>query len=338
MNELLEILFYGEVTNFSVASLIGRLAEAKNQKANINVLTNSAGGDPDPGFGLIAKMREYPYGKMMTVHGAAYSTAAFAALFVDKVRAIEQAKFLFHRVAAFNMADEKLPVMVDLLTSRNNDLRKAMEEKLDISAFERISGVTLDELFSLENRIDVVLDANQALEIGLVTEIIPLPAREAEEINSRMVMAASANSLGIKPIEIEKRKNKSMDLEKLKKEHPEVYAQALLEARQQPVADDGETVLKKERARVAAWQVWAEVDAKRVADGIASGLEISPKDTQEFMLAQSKKNFAGALKKGTKAPSSSENTDSHETQEDEGMTAFKAEYKQELKKIQKANG
>ena len=306
-----EVLFYGEVSNFTVSSYIGRLQEAKRQHAHINILANSFGGDPDAGFGLIAQTRSYPYRKMMTIHGSAYSMMAFAALFVDEVRAIQQTKVLFHRAAAFNMEEEQIPVMRDLIVSRNEDLRKAMEEKLNIAAFERISGVTLDEMFSMDTRIDVVLNAEQAREIGMVKEIIPISAIETEEINSK-IMAASGGH-GIQLIDV-KKQNSMKTLEELKEKHPELYAQAIQAGKKEatpapaspnPKEDISENDkliqagIDKERERVKGWQTFAEVDAKKVAEGIASGNSITMADIGEFTLTAQKNSFAGALKKGT---------------------------------------
>lgn len=308
MNEQ-EVLFYGEISNFSVSSFINRMAEAKRLRKDVNILANSSGGDPDSGYGMIKTIREFPFRKKLSIHGAAYSMMAFAALYVNEVQAIEQSLFLFHRAAAFFLEDEQIPALRELIISRNEDLRKAMEEKLNVAVFERISGVTLDELFSMDSRVDVILNAEQALEIGAISEIIPLSAVEAENINSQM-MAASAGK-GIQPLNIS---NDMKTLDELKEKHPELYAQAIEAGKKEaapppaPPANtddlsDNEKLMaagiEKERQRVAAWQVYAEVDPKKVTEGINSGKVISAADTQEFLLAAAKKNFAGALKKGT---------------------------------------
>ena len=307
-----EVLFYGEISNFTVSSFINRIREAKDSRKPVKILANSMGGDPDPGYGMIKTIRDFPFKKKMSVHGSAYSMMAFACLYVNDVECIDQSKFLFHRAAAMFREDEQIPAMRELLVTRNEDLRRAMEERLDIDAFERISGVTLDQLFSMDDRIDVILNAEEAQEIGLVSEVISLPAVEMENINSRM-MAASAG-VGIHQLNIPKMKT----LEELKEKHPELYAQAIeagkkeakpadppkppAEKEEKDLSDDEKLLqagIEKERQRVAAWQVYAEVDAKKVSEGINSGKEITAADTQELLLSAAKKNFAGALQKGT---------------------------------------
>lgn len=305
MNEQ-EVLFYGEITNFSVSSFIGRMNEAKQLRKDVDILANSSGGDADAGFGFIKAIRDFPFKKKLSIHGSAYSMMAYAALFVDEVVAIEQSLFLFHRAASFFFGEDS--GIRDLLAKRNATLRQAMEEKLDIEAFERISGVTLDQLFSMDSRIDVTLTAEQAMDIGLVSEIISLSANETDEINS-MMMAAS-HGVGIQPITIN-----AMNKDELKNKHPELYAEVIeigkkeatpapqeelvLSASAEPTTDLMQAGIQKERERVAAWQVYYEVDPKKVSAGIASGKAITMADTQEFLLASTKKTFAGALQKGT---------------------------------------
>ena len=278
-------------------------------RKDVNILANSMGGDADAGFGLIKSIRDYPFNKKLSVHGSAYSMMAFAALFVNEVEALEQSIFLFHRAAAFFLFEEE-PGIRELLTKRNATLRKAMEEKLDIEAFERISGVTLDELFSMEDRIDVTLTAEEAREIGLVTEIIPLSAVEPEEINTRM-MAASAG-VGVQPIKIN---DNVMTLDELKEKHPELYAQVKDAGKQEALKNqppvqvpdtsaqtDIEKAVQAERTRVSAWQAFQEVDAKKVSEGIASGKEITMAEISEFTLQAAKNNFGQALQNGGTPP------------------------------------
>lgn len=325
-----EVLFYGEISDFSVSSFINRMREAKDSRRDVKILANSMGGNPDSGYGMIKTIRDFPYKKRLSIHGAAYSMMAFAALYVDQVEAIEQTLFMFHRAAALFREDEEIPAFRQLIVTRNEDLRRAMEEKLDIQAFERISGVTLDQLFSMDDRIDVILNAEQAMEIGMLTEIIPLSAVEADQINSRMMAACAGH--GIQTIQV-KNQNSMKTLAELKEKHPELYAQAIeagkKEATPAPVPapsqkedmSDNEKLVQagidKERERVKGWQTFAEVDAKKVAEGIASGKEITLADMGEFTLTAQKQTFAGALKKGT--DSSGKSADNDEKKDDTGL-------------------
>ena len=256
-----DVIFYGEITNFTVSSYILRLQEAKEEQAHINILANSFGGDPDAGFGMIAQTRQYPHGKMMTVHGAAYSMMAFAALFVNRVEAIEQAQFLFHRVAAFNIEDEQDSTMRNLIVKRNEDFRRAMEQKLNIPAFERISGVTLDELFSMDSRIDVTLNAQQAMEIGLVTKIIELPAQEIETINQGLMAATHGTGHNVMLLDVPTR----------------VTSHSL--------AMQAMDNIEIQRKRIAEWDEYRDYCPEQVQAGILSGKFMTSADRGALALA-----------------------------------------------------
>lgn len=302
-------------------------------RRSINVLANSAGGDADAGFGFVTAMRDFPFHKKLSVHGSAYSMMAFAALFVDEVVAIEQSLFMFHRAAGFVTEFEQDPGFRDTLIKRNATLRKAMEEKLDVPAFERITGVTLDQLFSMDSRLEVTLTAEQARDVGLVTEIKPLSANEAQGINDAMMAASSG--IGVQKIEVTN--DIIMNVEELKNKHPKLYASVVEIGRNEatpqevpapdpvpapPVAANTEqSGIEKERARVAAWEVWREVDSKKVSAGIMSGKDITPADTQAFVLASAKKNFAGSLQNSDTPSVSGEVESDDPNQKDEhGLT------------------
>lgn len=311
MDEL-QVLFYGEITNFTVASFINRMNEAKMIRSNVDIVTNSMGGDSDAGYGLVKTTRDFPFLKKMTVHGAAYSMMAFALLYVNDSECIEQSQFLFHRAAALFEDD---PTMQQLLIGRNQSLRQAMEEKLDIAAFTRISGVTLDDMFSMDQRIDVVFNADQAGEIGLIKNVLPLSANEAESLNQRMM--AASKGIGIHKIDVDKFEMKT--LAELKEKDPEGYkkleAQMKAEMEKgeptpspspaptpaptpQPSTMTAEQAVAEERQRVAEWNVFAEVDAKKVAEGISSGKKITDVERSEFLLQSNKNQFAQNLQGG----------------------------------------
>jgi hypothetical protein len=63
-----------------------------------------------------------------------------------------------------------------------------------------------------------------------------------------------------------------MTIEKLKAEHPELFAQVVAMG------------VSSERDRVTAWSVFAEIDPKAVAEGIKGGENISQTAMAEFTL------------------------------------------------------
>ena len=72
----------------------------------------------------------------------------------------------------------------------------------------------------------------------------------------------------------------TMTVDQLKKEHPDVYAQAMA---------DG---VKAEADRRKGWEQWADVDAEAVRTGIASGAPITNNDISAFSATALKKSLA----------------------------------------------
>lgn len=73
------------------------------------------------------------------------------------------------------------------------------------------------------------------------------------------------------------KKNKSMDLVKLKQEHPALYNEVF-----QLGEKNG---MKSERERVSAWSVYMDIDPEKVKAGIEGDKAPSMKDQNEFVLA-----------------------------------------------------
>ena len=333
------ILFFGEFTNFSVASFMIRMQQAKREKLDVRIECNSLGGDPDAGFGLVKTIRDYPYKNSMMVYGAAYSFMAYALLYSDDVSCLEQSTFLFHRAASFMIEDEQIPAMRRLLVEKNNSLRKAMEEKLDVAAFERISGVTLDQLFSMDDRIDVVFNAEEALEIGLVKKVVPLSANEARDINQMMLAASHGH--GIQKLQVS---NEMKNLSELKEKDPEGYkklmAEAVLEAKKGQEKEQekkpnpatfvtvesltAEQAVDAERERVKEWNVFAEIDPKKVKEGIESGKKITDSERSEFLLQTYKTGFAKRLEEAGGAPVVTGPSGADATPEDKNLQSLEA--------------
>lgn len=332
-----EIIFYGVINEFSVASFIQRLQAAEGQ--DIDVLLNSQGGDVSSGWGMIKRFRDFGGNKKVTVHGAAHSMASMFILFADEVTAIKQSKFVLHRASAFFID----ATMRELLISINEDVRAAMEEKLDIEAFEDIAGVDLDRFFDVDQeRIDVILNSEQAEAIGLIKNVVNLSPNQAERINRNMVEAC--HGVGVEMLKVDKpakKKNKSsknsdsqMDLNELKTKHPELYKQVMAQGE----AGASEEAKKAELDRVNAWMAWHEVDPKAVMEGIKSGEPITMGKISEFSAKAAKNGFSASLESQTgDGPDTEESDDDGDGDGGDGDQAkakanaqFEKEIRQEL--------
>jgi ATP-dependent protease ClpP protease subunit len=284
-----EALLYGDINEWSSKDFIQRLIN--NKPKDITVRVNTDGGEVRYGYGVLAKIKECTGLKVMKNDGEANSMGAFSFLVADHAEALEQATFLFHR-AAFSKSVESDPMLFisedkAYLNKINSDLRGLMEAKLDVAKFEKITKVTLDELFSLDNRLEVTLNAAEAKEVGLIQKIVPLTSAKKMEIEACKKRAMAK-------VETEIPKNKIMTVEQLQAEHPGVFAQ---------IFENGKKAgVEAEKDRVEACLVFLEIDQKGVVEAIASGKPISAKQMADFSLKATVANAKKGLEEENKEP------------------------------------
>jgi len=308
-----EILFYSFVFNFTVERFITQLTFIANEGDGAFLKVNSQGGDVDSGWGMVAAWRAFQGVKKILVHGAAHSMMAVILLFTEDTTAIEQSKFVLHRSS--NFFERENETARRLVDETNRDIRKAFEDRLDISEFERIGKDQNGESFTIDRffdsslpAVDVVLNSLQAKTIRLIKNVVSLNAKEADDINRNLIAASSGTGvLMLQSETIENENNKSMDLKELKEKHPDLYAELIKSTQEKAqVAFDKQakkalkkpeelteieaaaaTAVTAERDRVAAWNAWSKVDADKVKAGIESGMAITNGQSQEFMFKAS---------------------------------------------------
>lgn len=261
------------------------------------VRINSDGGSPEYSWGMVAKFKEYDGKKTVKIDGKAYSMGSFIAMYADEVTALDVSQFLIHR-AAYPSWVEKMYLdpeseyfnqgMLDNTISVNTALEKALRNKIDVEKFEALKGVTVKEIFSMEGRVDVFLNASEAKKIGLISKIEKITPKKAAEINSVAKIAASYSGVDLtvqsetepKKDNVESNK-KIMTKDELKEKHPAVYAS---------VFNAGvESGVEKEAERVSAWAKWKEIDAEKALAGIEGGKNLSQVDISDFSVNALKK-------------------------------------------------
>jgi ATP-dependent protease ClpP protease subunit len=289
-------LVLGTITDFAAASFSVQSDDRKNTGRPLVVDINSGGGDVYAGFQIITKLRSFPNEKQMNVVGKAMSMGAFMLTYADNVKAIPEAAFMLHRASfAFEGFIELNEFEKEFLTKANKDLRAQLEQKIDVAKFEAkmsevIPKADMDRFFDISQPpIDVLFDSEFALEIGLIAEITTFEPEALEEIENRIAAFSKTKKSDIfKPETADepqssKNKKKSMTLEDLKKEHPELVSSLIKEG--------FENGVKSEKDRVAAWSAYSEIDPEAVAQGIASGEEVTQKVMSEMQVAAMKNNF-----------------------------------------------
>lgn len=284
-----EILIYGDINSWTTSEFIKSFALLTDE--DITVRVNSDGGDPQYAFGMVAKFKEYPGRKNVKVDGRAHSSAAFFLVYADEVEALDVSQICIHRASYSEWYEESIYFTEEKksdLISFNANIYTAFKNKIDVKKFEALKGVKLKDVFDVEQRIDVMLTAKEAKDIGLIQKIVKITPSLTADLKSRFqgMLAKTMQLPGVTaetdnpepiptPEPVEKPQIKvKMNIEELRAAHPETYAQ---------VFALGETSgTKKEGDRIGAWLVYNEYDPKAVKEGIASGEPINATKTAEF--------------------------------------------------------
>jgi ATP-dependent protease ClpP protease subunit len=290
-----EILIYGDIYSNSASKFIGEIQE--NEDDSITVRINSDGGDPHMGWGMAARFAEFEGEKIVKIDGKAYSAAAFFALYAENCEALDVSEFLIHRAAYDSWMESSEYFTTELranLERINKSLKDAFVAKIDVAKFEKIAKYTVDEVFSMDSRIDVFLNAKQALEIGLISSIKKLTPAKKQQIDARFIKIAAKYTgvsqeqktapSSVDEVPINK---KQMTIEQLKSEHPDLVAKLQNDA------------VNNERSRVAAFMVFNDIAPKEVAEGIKAGFDMTQAQSMEFMRKEFGKGVVATLENET---------------------------------------
>ena len=300
-----EILLYSAIYDFTAETFIEKLDAAKD--SDITLRINTPGGDVQAGFGMIAKFAEHKGVKTIKVDGKANSMGAFFLAYADKVEVLDVSEIVLHRAAYPSWVeareDFKDSPAFDAVVKINNDLRKGLEAKIDVDAIEKATKTSMDEMFSMESRIDVSLTPVQAKKIGLVSKINKLTSEMSAEIRGNSFAIAAEFGVDVKElqeikadkvlpvIEDKPNNNNNMTIEDLKANHSGVYNQIF--------ALGSAAGIAAEIDRVAAWLTFVDVDADAVSKGIKEGNNLSQAATAEL----SRKQFSNEVLATTEADS-----------------------------------
>ena len=267
----------------------------------ITLRVNSLGGSVHAGYGLVAKIDESAVPINIKVDGVAASMAAFACVFAKSVECLDVSEFIFHRADMWSPTDSEK----EYLRGVNAKMRKKMESKIDSELWASVTGVTYDQMFDENQRLDVVVDAKKAKKLGIVKKInvlSPVEAKAISAMSDKYITADESSRFdnvfkqiraAAESIPENRPENKpvnpkpiiKMTIDQLKAEHPDVFAAAVKQG------------VQAERDRVGAYMVYADVDIDGVKKGIESGEAISQTAMAEF----TRKAISADLKKGATA-------------------------------------
>lgn len=262
------LLLYAPIYDFVAEAFVDKMNDVPEGE-DIDIWVNSPGGRVFAGWSIIGGMQKRTGKKKVTVMGHAASMAVYFALFADEVEALEVSQFMIHRADGY----VETPEDQQFLDKINKDLRKQMELRLDVEAFEKSTGKTLDQIFDPSQRIDLWIDAKTAKKIGLVDKIKKLTPEETKAYSDKFVAFADFEGeqrSKPEPQRSEKeaennnnQKSKKMNLTELKAQHPE-----LVEAIQKEA-------VSAERNRVNSFLAFIDIDKENVIKATKEGSEFN---------------------------------------------------------------
>jgi ATP-dependent Clp protease protease subunit len=272
-----ELYLYSPIYDFIAESLIAQMEENKSE--DIVIRANTPGGSVFSGWGIIAKMKEHEGTVKMKVDGSVASMGTFCLIFAEEAEALDVSRIHLHRADMYINNPEQQA----FLDGVNKDLKAKLTAKIDAAKLKELKGITIDEIFDPEKRLEVWLTAKEAKAIGLIQKIVKLNPAEITAINDYWKIAAE-NKPEDKPDPTPT--NKVMTLEELKAKHPELYAQLVALG------------VAQERDRVGAWLAFKDIDPEAVAAGIKEGKTMSQTEFAEFTVKALSPEALNKVKKG----------------------------------------
>lgn len=326
-----DILLYGYIHSDSAKEFFTSIEKASENSDNpeLTLRINTGGGEPHYMMGMLAKIQELGI-NIGKVDGMAYSAGLYACCLLEEVECVEGGQFLLHRASMWYESYPELFTDADKkrLEDINKFLRKILVAKVDVAKLEKIAKRSIDEIFSMDNRIDVVLTATEARSIGLVDEIVKLTPKRKKIIESNVemvndekfkiaakkILSITASDDDDDSTKITQTKNSTeMTIEKLKAEHPALYASIVKEGQQ------------AERNRISAWLAFQKIDAEAVAKGIKDGEEVNATVIAEFSVkALNAKGLEAIKSESPKDVTTSGEPDKAKTEKEKEVASFEA--------------
>lgn len=311
-----ELYLYSPIYDFVAETLISQMEESKDQ--DIVLRGNTPGGSVFSGWGIIAKMKEHAGDFLMKCDGVIASMGTFILLYAKRSQALDVSRFLLHRADMYVNTPEQQAFLDEV----NKDLKAKMLKKLDKEKLKEIKGVTVDQIFDPETRIDVWLTAKEAKQIGLIDKIVKL---DPDEIKAMSAMPMTEFGIAASANPDPQSKPKTMTLDELKAQHPALYNQIFAEGKTAGTTE--------ERDRIRGWNAFRHIDAAAVDKGIADGKVIGPADMAEFQAkALSPENLAKLRGEAAKPVATGEAHTGTKTEKDKELEAFDKELEAEFKR------
>lgn len=320
-----EVLLYGRIDCESSSNFIEEVNEiAENKDAELTVRVNTGGGEPEYGWGVVAKFAEFKGKKSVKNDGQAHSMGLFFNCYCKDREALDVTEFLLHRCAYPHSVESDLDWFNDArrgnLDRVNKNLQKALENTVDVTKLEAImaaktgnTAIKIKDVFSMDGRVEIYLTALEAKKIGLIDRIVKITPEKTAELAA---LKSGQIFVPAKAAETDPKIKKPMTKDELQAAHPGVYAAIFNEGKAA-----GATEFKESVAEV--WGHFAAVDPKACAEGIKLGK--APTAVQVIELTE-KKFSKAALKdvEDANAPETPTTTPEDKTKKEAEVADFVA--------------
>lgn len=342
-NNKAEVLIYGEIGWWenNAADFARQLKELQADELVIRI--NSGGGSLIDGIAMHNAIRGFNGKKIVKVDALAASAASIIAMAGDEVIMPKNTMLMIHNTSTYtsggaeelvtmaNVLAELDKVMANIYTSKTKQSYEVIKEMMDSETW-----ITADKALELGFATSVVEDVALAASVENGTYSVNGVhfAKVPERVKSvaTTVVAAGNN---------QSNKNKelgSMDIEALKKEHPEVYkqlhAQAFEEGKQSGVEVERQRIKAIEDVAIIGHDklvVNAKFESGITAEALAMQILAAEKQSKQQFLAN-RQDDANVLNQ-INAQNVSDISASQPTNDipDEFMSAFKAEVNKGVK-------
>lgn len=284
-----DVVLFGGIHEGTAMFFFEQLKEALEEDATADVVlrVNTGGGGPDYGMSIIEKVQELKEQILLKGGMSMHSTGFFmmVALDADRVECMDLTSSVLHRAAYPEWVEKadwyKGSVHEQLVADSNKKLEKMLRNRVNVEVLESLpqlkdKNITVKDIFALDNRVEVLLSANDLRKIGVVgkvNKITPAKKQELVALVNTFEKCHSLDEYRIAASSIEEKKSKpnsgnmELTLESLKTDYPAIYEAVVASAKK-----EGK---EAEAARVKAWAAWAKVDPDRVTKAIAEGTEMT---------------------------------------------------------------
>ncbi len=280
-----EILLYGDIYGYSAEQAVNQLNDAKNSP-EVHLRFNGDGGELRYGWAIIGKAKELKGKKLFKNDGEANSMMAFAFCYNENNEALDTSLFKFHRASyglSYEQSEYCSPEDMAELKNKNDKLRAAMEAKIDVAAFQRITGLSMDELFATPGRAECSLTASQALECKLINRIIPITPEYKEQVRA-LASFYSPNKIAAHS---EPTIQSTMTVEEIKAKYPDAYKAIYAKGKAKGI--------EVELDRAGSILAYIDADPKGVIEAHKSGKPMTETMRSEFALKAYSKTVVKAL-------------------------------------------